>query len=198
MLSGSCSVGTVARSENKSNGMRKAQSSPGATGRIATRITAARKDQTINLRKEYILRIDHTPASVQNLNDVADDFGYQRGLTLPGLVADKFARNLCFSLRRTQPTTIAIGWSEPVCVRNLHTPKSSGFHGALFHQLTLRAPLASRVINQPPSIDKQSAVLPDMRQEFTLPHSYESSEVRAVDPNPKCHLRPMVDPVCNL
>jgi hypothetical protein len=99
MLSGSCSVGTVARSENKSNGMRKAQSSPGATGRIATRITAARKDQTINLRKEYILRIDHTPASVQNLNDVADDFGYQMGLALPGLVADKFARNLCFSLR---------------------------------------------------------------------------------------------------
>jgi hypothetical protein len=43
-----------------------------------------------------------------------------------------------------------------------------------------------------------TAVLPGMRQEFTLPHSYESSEGRAVDPNPKCHLRPMVDPVCNL
>jgi hypothetical protein len=27
------------------------------------------------LRKEYILGINHTPASVQNLNDVADDFG---------------------------------------------------------------------------------------------------------------------------
>jgi hypothetical protein len=55
--------------------MRKAQSSPGATGRIAARITAARKNQTISLRKEYILGINHTPASVQNLNDVADDFG---------------------------------------------------------------------------------------------------------------------------
>ena len=75
MLSGSCSVGTVARSENKSNGMRKAQSSPGVTGRIAARITAARKNQTMSLRKEYILRINHTPASVQNLNDVAGDFG---------------------------------------------------------------------------------------------------------------------------
>ena len=75
MLSGSCSVGKVARSENKSNGMRKAQSSPGATGRIAARTKAARKKQTISLRKEYILGINHTPASVQNLNDVADDFG---------------------------------------------------------------------------------------------------------------------------
>jgi hypothetical protein len=55
--------------------MRKAQSSPGATGRIAARIKAARKNQTISLRKEYILGINHTPASVQNLNDVADDFG---------------------------------------------------------------------------------------------------------------------------
>jgi hypothetical protein len=65
MLSCSFSVGTVARSENKSNGMRKAQSSPGATGRIAARIKAARKNQTIGLRKEYILGFDHTPSSVQ-------------------------------------------------------------------------------------------------------------------------------------
>jgi hypothetical protein len=48
------------------------------------------------LRKEYILRIDHTPASVQNLNDVADDFGYQRGLALPGLVAGKYLENCAF------------------------------------------------------------------------------------------------------
>jgi len=54
MRSGSRSVGSAAWSENKNNGMRKAQSSPGATGRIAARIKAARKNQTIGLRKEYI------------------------------------------------------------------------------------------------------------------------------------------------
>ncbi len=57
MLSGSRSVSTVVPSENKINGMRKAQSSPGATGSIAARIKAVRKNQTIGLRKEYILRI---------------------------------------------------------------------------------------------------------------------------------------------
>jgi hypothetical protein len=32
----------------------------------------------------------------------------------------------------------------------------------------------------------------------TLPGSHESSEGRAADPNPKCHLRLMLDRVCNL
>ena len=31
-------------------------------------------------------------------------------------------------------------------------------------------------------MDKYPVVLPDTRQEFTLPHSHESSEGRAVDP----------------
>jgi hypothetical protein len=74
-LSGTCSVGTVAWSENKSRGTRRAQSIPGATGRIAARITAARKNQTISLRKEYIVGINHTPGSDQNLDDVTDNFG---------------------------------------------------------------------------------------------------------------------------
>jgi len=82
ILPGSCSVGTVARSENKINGMRKTQSSPGATDRIAARIKAARKNQTISLRKEYILRIYSTRANVQNLDDAAGNVGTDR--TYPG------------------------------------------------------------------------------------------------------------------
>jgi len=34
-----------------------------------------------------------------------------------------------------QPTSIAIGWSAPVCGRKLHPPKSRAFHGALFQEL---------------------------------------------------------------
>jgi hypothetical protein len=33
-----------------------------------------------------------------------------------------------------QPTSIAIGWSEPVPGRELHPRKSGAFHGALFQQ----------------------------------------------------------------
>jgi hypothetical protein len=66
MLSGPRSVGTAARSENKSSGTTKAQISPGASGMIAARITAARQNQAISVRKEYILGIDDTPGRVQN------------------------------------------------------------------------------------------------------------------------------------
>ncbi|MGA7551583.1 MAG: hypothetical protein WBW24_22625, partial [Candidatus Sulfotelmatobacter sp.] len=40
-----------------------------------------------------------------------------------------------------QPTSIAIGWSDPVCGREFHPLKSSAVHGALFHELsTLEEP----------------------------------------------------------
>jgi hypothetical protein len=38
-------------------------------------------------------------------------------------IADK----LCFFVAEKQPTSIAIGWSDPVCGRELHPLKSSGF-----------------------------------------------------------------------
>ena len=76
MLSGSRSVGTATRSENKSSGTAMAQNSPGASGMIAARITAARQNQAISLRKEYILGNDDTPGSVQNWLAMTHTFGY--------------------------------------------------------------------------------------------------------------------------
>jgi hypothetical protein len=42
---------------------------------IAARITAARQNQAISLRKEYILGIDDTPGSVQNWLAMTHTFG---------------------------------------------------------------------------------------------------------------------------
>src|ERR1700722_6704293 len=37
-----------------------------------------------------------------------------------------------FVVIEKQPTSIAIGWSEQVCGRGLHPPKSNAFHGRTF------------------------------------------------------------------
>ena len=38
---------------------------------------------------------------------------------------------LCLFVTEKQPTSIAIGWSEPVCGREFYPLKASGFQGAL-------------------------------------------------------------------
>ena len=54
---------------------------------------------------------------------------------MPLLLAEKFLENGLFVTEK-HPTAIAIGWSEPVCGRELRPLESSAFHGALLQQLT--------------------------------------------------------------
>jgi hypothetical protein len=56
---------------------------------------------------------------------------------LPGW-SQEIPRKLGYFVTEKQPTSIAIGWSEPVCGRELHPLKASDFEGALSGQLCHR------------------------------------------------------------
>src|ERR1700683_910016 len=57
-------------------------------------------------------------------------FGDSYQKLLPALLAQTVAS------RRAVHRDYVIGWSDPVCGRELHPLEGSGFHGALFRQLT--------------------------------------------------------------
>ena len=75
-----------------------------------------------------------------NCRKQAFTFPPAKELALPCLPVGKFLENCAFATEK-QPTSIAIGWSEPVLGRESHPLESSAFHVALLRQLELARPV---------------------------------------------------------